>query len=63
VDTRPIGGGVVYYRETSNNTLLKRASSEIKNAFGVNFSATHLFIATWNAVGYYSNHIDKVIDF
>ena len=59
-DTRPAGGGTVYYRETTNTALLDRASTEIQNAFGLNFSATYLFIATWDAIGYYSNHIDKV---
>ena len=62
-DTRPAGGGTVYYRETTNSTLLDRASMEIQNAFTSNFYPTHLFIATWDAVGFYPNRIDKVFSY
>ena len=51
---------MVFYRETTTSTLLNKASIDVQNAFGTTFDATHLFIATWNAVGYYSNHTDKV---
>lgn len=62
-DTRPAGGGTVYYRETTNSTLLDRASMEIQNAFTLSFSPTHLFIATWDAIGYYPEQIDKVFNY
>ena len=49
-----------FYQETTNNSLLSRASVSIQNAFSTTFSATHLFIATWSAIGYYHYHTDKV---
>ena len=59
-DTRPHEGGTVFYRETTNSTLLKRASVDVQNAFASTFFATHLFIATWNATGYYSLNTNEV---
>ena len=60
VDTR--GTGEIYYRETTNSTLLARATSEIQTVFPMtkNINITNLFIATWDAVGYYSSGTDKV---
>ena len=60
VDTR--GTGEIYYRQTTNSTLLARAAKEIKAAFSTsqNVNITNLFIVTWNAVGYYSRGTDKV---
>ena len=60
VDTR--GTGEIYYRETTNSTLLTKATSEIQTAFPMNqnVNITNLFIATWDAVGYYSRGTDKV---
>ena len=51
---------MVFYRETTTSNLLNKASIDIQNAFGATFVATHLFIATWNAVGYYNSRTDKV---
>ena len=60
-DTRPSNGGFVYYRETTDAPLLSRASNQIGNTFSLSsFQATHLFIATWHAIGYFSQHTDKV---
>lgn len=60
VDTRGIGS--IYYRLTSNQTLLDRLSMDISSSFAdqVTFSPQILFIATWIEVGYFSMHTDKV---
>ena len=62
VDTR--GTGTVWYHGSTDNALLSRASMEIRNAFptqaDAGFTATDLFIATWDRVGYYSRHTDLV---
>jgi len=56
------GFGEVFYRHTTDPGLLKRASSEIRNAFPQYFNITmkSLLIATWYKVGYYESHDDKV---
>ena len=60
VDIRGIGS--IYYRITSNETLLNRFSMDITSSFTgqVIFSPQILFIATWSEVGYFSMHTDKV---
>ena len=60
VDLR--GVGEVYYRQTDNSILLARATNEIKTAFPTsqNVNVTSLFIITWDSVGYYDRHTDKV---
>ena len=60
VDTR--GTGLVWYRETASPDLLDRAQTEIRRIFAAqeNFVPTYLFIATWDHVGYYDSHVDKV---
>ena len=60
VDTR--GTGSVWYRQTTDTWLLARARDEIQAAFinQASFNPTSLFIATWDHVGYYSRHTDKV---
>jgi len=57
------GTGNIYYRQTTNPELLDRATREISDAFPVSeeFSITSLFIATWDAVGYYYQGTDKVM--
>ena len=46
--------GHVYYRSTTNQTLLDRATVIINTAFtGVNFATEHLYVATWFEVGYF----------
>ena len=61
VDIR--GTGQVFYRETTDPSLLARASSEIRVLLNMSedFEITNLFIATWYAVGYYEGGTDKVI--
>ena len=61
-DTDVRGTGEVFYRQTSNKTLLAKVASDLQNAFpeSQNVTITSLFIVTWNAVGYYNRHADKV---
>ena len=64
VDTRPSNGGFVYYRQTTNSSLLSSAGEHIRTAFPLDFQTftpTFLFIATWDHVGYYDSHTDKVV--
>jgi len=60
VDTR--GTGDIYYRQTTDPSLLARATSEIITAFpdSPDLTITNMFIATWDRVGYYNQHTDKV---
>ena len=61
VDTR--GSGQVLYRQSTDPSLLARASREIQNAFpsSQNVNITNLLIATWDEVGYYFRNSDKVL--
>ena len=60
VDTR--GAGEIFYRQTTNASLLVRATNEIRAAFPAseNMTIQNLLIATWNKVGYYFFNTDKV---
>ena len=60
IDTREIGD--IYYRQTADPTLLARATSEIRVAFGnsQNVTITNLLIVTWDSVGYYSLYSERV---
>ena len=58
VDTR--GTGAIYYRRTTDPSLLARATSEIRRALPGALPLTNLLIATWDAVGYYFRQIDRV---
>ena len=60
VDTR--GTGRIFYRQSTDPSLLARASHEVQAAFPDSHSITltNLFIATWDAVGYFSRRVDKV---
>ena len=63
VDTRGFSGGNVSYRQTADPTLLARAQEEIRAAFSPQYASyvpSFLVIATWNKVGYFSSHSDKV---
>ena len=65
VDTTVANAGDVWYRETTSQDLLTKANMQIQQAFPLQmpFTATHLFIATWDKVGYFDSKIDKVIVF
>ena len=59
VDTRL--AGKVWYRATSDSALLAKAANDIRPIItGPDFSPLWLFIATWDHIGYYSAHSDKV---
>ena len=60
VDLR--GTGQVFYRQTTDPSLLARATSEIRAAFNdsQNVTITNLLVATWSEVGYYSRKTNKV---
>ena len=60
VDTS--GTGKIFYRQTSDPSLLARASREIQTAFPTyqNVTIANLFIATWDAVSYHYGGTDKV---
>ncbi|XP_020611647.1 protein mesh-like isoform X3 [Orbicella faveolata] len=53
VDTR--NGGTVSYRESTDPVLLQRATVDVRRAFLAlqKFSATWIFIATWDRVAFY----------
>ena len=60
VDTR--GTGQIFYRQSTDPSLLARTENEIRRAFPMsqNVTITNLLIATWDAVGYYLFNDDKV---
>ena len=60
VDTR--GTGQILYRQSTDPSLLARASREIQTALSLsgNIEIRNLLIATWDAVGYYYMNRDKV---
>ena len=60
VDLTGHGIGRIYYRQTTNSTLLARAACEIQAAFSISQTVSNLFIATWVNVGYYPQMIDRV---
>ena len=62
-DVDTLGTGSVYYRETSNTSIISTVASHVSNAFPSQspFNATSVVIATWDRVGYYSQRTDKVI--
>lgn len=63
IDTSAAGS--VYYRQTQDENLLERASSDVKGHFQgyQDFKATSLFIATWEDVGYFPANNTKLNTF
>jgi len=62
IDTTPNQGGRIWYRETNSSSLLSRVDADVRNFFSVaNFTATYLFIVTWDRVGYHNQQFDLVI--
>jgi len=57
------GTGQVFYRQTTDPSLLARATTEIRAAIprALNVTITNLLVATWSKVGYYYRKTDKVI--
>ena len=60
IDTSRIGR--VFYRQTTDPSLLARATSEIRAAFPTSRNVTiiNLLIVTWNSVGHELINDDKV---
>ena len=63
-DVDTTSAGSIWYRETNETEILDRARREIQSAF---FDAnqqivntTHLFIVTWDEVGYFSLGLNQV---
>ena len=52
----------MFYRESTDPSLLARASREIQTGLSLTetIEIKSLLIATWSAVGYYFNRTDKV---
>ena len=60
VDTS--GTGEIFYRQSTDPSLLARATSKIQAAFPASENVTieSLVIVTWDKVGYYDSNTDKV---
>lgn len=60
VDTS--GTGTVWYRQSTDKLALAKANMQIQQAFPLQpkFTATNLFIATWERVGFYDGHAHLV---
>ena len=56
------GTGQVFYRQTTEPSLLARATSEIRAAFNDSQTVTirNLLIVTWDRVPYHTRNVDKV---
>ena len=62
VDTRPLDGGIVWFRETTSQADRDRAQREIRAIFMEDgFTPRMVFIATWDRVGYHNMNTDKVM--
>ena len=63
-DVDTTNGGQVFYRETTDSQLLKRATNDVTATFVDHrkFKATWLFVATWYEVAFFGarNFTDKV---
>ncbi|XP_029432728.1 alpha-tectorin-like isoform X2 [Rhinatrema bivittatum] len=56
--------GVISYRESQDQQLLKRATLDINRYFpSLYFTASWVFVATWNRVAYYGSKSSKVNTF
>jgi len=55
-------GGNIFYRQTSNTTLLQRVQNQLQELFpsADDFSPTRLFIATWEQVPEFLRNFDSV---
>ena len=53
--------GTVFYRETNNSDVLTRASNDVRLfSESSSFSATTVFIVTWEGIGYAGGTADRV---
>jgi hypothetical protein len=53
----------VYFSERTNQSDLIGIATIVNKAFGGAFTATRAFVATWDHVGYFSSHVDKLNTF
>jgi hypothetical protein len=60
-DTRSSGN--VWYFQSTEPALLTKATKYIQRGFVAEqeFQPTHLFVATWDDVGYFQRNADKVL--
>ncbi|XP_074786481.1 alpha-tectorin-like [Athene noctua] len=59
-DVNNVAGGDVFYRETTDPTLLALLTKNINQYFpDVSYTATWAFVATWDHVAYYGTETDK----
>ena len=59
-DTQPEDGGFVWYQIITSSDLLQRALDDISLAYPSAPDIDYLLIATWDHIGYYNLHTDKV---
>lgn len=64
-DVDTTGTGDIWYRETTDANILTRANEDVLIAFPhyENYQSKSVFIVTWDGVGYYDNHTDRVRKF
>ena len=62
VDTKGDNSGLVYYRGTTDSSILDSAKTTIESVYphAASFEPVYAFIVTWDKVGYYKSHDDKV---
>lgn len=67
VDTTNIGAGRIWYRQTTEKEQLSRAKEDIAkhsvlypNVDIRSFNPTLMVVVTWDHVGYYHGHFEKV---
>ncbi|XP_040977901.1 IgGFc-binding protein-like [Aquila chrysaetos chrysaetos] len=59
-DVDNVRGGDVFYRETTDPTLLARVTKDINQYFPkIRYAATWAFVATWDHVAYYGSTTNK----
>lgn len=59
-DVDTTGTGRVWYRITTDDALLAKATNDIRSLTRASVSPQWLLIATWDHVGYYLRQTDKV---
>ena len=59
VDTRGNNGGTIWYRSDVSEPTINKTKGLIEPAFS-GFSPVYAFIATWDHVGYFDRHTERV---
>lgn len=62
-DTTTYSNPAVFYRETTDSTLIQKVEGLIVSSYNVKFAPSALFIATWDSIGYQAQHTDKLNTF